>query len=541
VLLVAAACALANGLDGGVAAAAVPPPGFFGVGGWTYPSARQSASLGAAGLRLVRAAVGLANVQPKASPSSRDWTSLDRLMTQAADDDFNLILDLNGCARWACGKVVAAPSSGRALSDYETFVAAAVARYEPSSPFWQGKPRIPTITWQVWNEVNAGYFWPHPTPAAYASFLASIDQTIHSVDPSAAVIMSGLTGLPAGRGGEGVTRFLTGLLAQPGFASHTDAIVVHGYARDPAGAYAVLDEARRVMLEHGDSAQPLWVTEMSWASGGPASPFTVSAAKQSAWLTQSWDTMLGCAPRWNLQHVLWFALQDENHRRFGTRDYYGFHNGLLSVGGSPKPSYASFLRFVGSQPLPDGGGDSCPLPGGETIDLATPQLTIESYAKATNDRRSQPISFAASENGEPIAGMRYECSLDGARYRPCTSPFNAASSREGEHTLEVRAIDPQGNRSPPIKISWLVDLTPPDTRITAHSVHGNQATVSFRGIDAGGIGGFQCKLDKAAWQECSSPYTTSVLARGRHALRVRAVDRAGNRDRSPAVLRFRIG
>ena len=59
---------------------------------------------------------------------------------------------------------------------------------------------------------------------------------------------------------------------------------------------------------------------------------------------------------------------------------------------------------------------------------------------------------------------------------------------------------------------------------------------------------FRCKLDRGAWRKCrrSDPYATSMgktyrrLARGSHTFRVRAVDRAGNVDRTPAVWRWRI-
>ena len=153
------------------APAAVAPPGFFGVGGWSYPTDAQSASLGAAGVGLVRAALTWGVVQTSPSPASRNWTDADRLARDAARDGYDLIFDLNGCAVWACG-TVNAPPTGAALPAYEAFVSAAVARYGPTSSFWSGQPRVPQVSWQVWNEVNGGYFWPNPTPAAYATFQA---------------------------------------------------------------------------------------------------------------------------------------------------------------------------------------------------------------------------------------------------------------------------------------------------------------------------------------------------------------------------------
>jgi Fibronectin type III domain len=59
---------------------------------------------------------------------------------------------------------------------------------------------------------------------------------------------------------------------------------------------------------------------------------------------------------------------------------------------------------------------------------------------------------------------------------------------------------------------------------------------------------FRCKLDRRAWAKCrrSDPYRLAMgktyrrLRPGYHTFRVRAIDRAGNRERSPAVYRWRI-
>jgi len=298
-----------------------------------------------------------------------------------------------------------------------------------------------------------------------------------------------------------------------------------------------------VMLANNDAAQPIWVTEMSWASGGPPSSLTVTPAKQNAYLVSSWDTMLACRARWNLQHVLWFALQDESASTFGTADYWGYHNGLLNVDGSPKSAYASFLQFIGSKPLPEGRGSTCTLPGGVTIDTTEPVTSITAVRRVTNNTRSQPISFSAEENGQPAAGVHFQCSLDGGPWQSCGSPFNAASARQGDHALKVRAIDPQGNVGPSVRTTWLVDLTSPSTRITSHSRHASARgvfTVRFVGSDPGGIRSFQCRVDKHHWKKCRSPYRSPRLQPGHHKISVRAIDRAGNVDPYPATVRFTV-
>jgi hypothetical protein len=563
-LLAVALSATALALDAGPASAVVPPSGFFGVGGWAYPSAQQSSTLAGAGLKLVRGALVWGVVQPTANPSSRNWSDADSLATNAANDGFNVIFDLNGCAVWACGTILA-PPTGAELTAYEGFVRAAVQRYRPTSSFWKGKSSVPTITWQVWNEVNAGYFWPNPTPAAYATFLEEISQTIKSVDPTANVIMSGLTAEPGTTGnGIALQPFLQGLYQQPGFEQSTSAIVVHGYAADPQGAIDILDEARRVMLANNDAAQPIWVSEMSWASGGPASPFTVTPALQATYLATSWSTMLACRARWNLQHVLWFSLQDEPASLFDTPDYWGFNNGLETVTGAAKPAYWDFLQFIGNQPLPGGEGDSCtlaPLTGtggstpsgdsgtgsgsGSGTGAATASVKIVKVQPYTNNTHTQLVSFVATQNGKPLHGVSFDCSLDSGRWQPCRSPFNAASARQGQHKLTVRVAQDAGAATAltSATASWVVATTPPDTVVTGSTEHsqgaGGVLSVSFTGLTPIGVGIFQCRLNHRRWHACASPYVRRLHS-GHYTFAVRAIDRAGNVDHSPARISFSV-
>jgi hypothetical protein len=50
---------------------------------------------------------------------------------------------------------------------------------------------------------------------------------------------------------------------------------------------------------------------------------------------------------------------------------------------------------------------------------------------------------------------------------------------------------------------------------------------------------FRCKLDRRPFGPCRSPRAYLVRP-GRHAFRVFAIDPAGNRDRTPALFRFRV-
>jgi Ca2+-binding RTX toxin-like protein len=88
------------------------------------------------------------------------------------------------------------------------------------------------------------------------------------------------------------------------------------------------------------------------------------------------------------------------------------------------------------------------------------------------------------------------------------------------------------------------DSTPPQTRLLHKPARtvlaaGRRRTVSFAFTANEAGAAFRCKLDRYPFRPCRSPRRYR-LAAGPHTFRVFAVDRAGNRDRSPAVFSFRI-
>lgn len=83
----------------------------------------------------------------------------------------------------------------------------------------------------------------------------------------------------------------------------------------------------------------------------------------------------------------------------------------------------------------------------------------------------------------------------------------------------------------------------PNTRITA-GPSPNRATRSrratFRFVSSEARSRFLCRIDRRAWRSCKSPKRVRNLKPGVHAFRVRAIDRAGQVDRTPAIRRWRI-
>jgi hypothetical protein len=88
------------------------------------------------------------------------------------------------------------------------------------------------------------------------------------------------------------------------------------------------------------------------------------------------------------------------------------------------------------------------------------------------------------------------------------------------------------------------DRTPPRTKLLGHqaktflAARGKRAAVAIR-FAASERSHFECKLDGRALRSCRSPFRAR-LAAGRHTFRVYAIDAAGNRDRTPALINLRV-
>ncbi len=88
-------------------------------------------------------------------------------------------------------------------------------------------------------------------------------------------------------------------------------------------------------------------------------------------------------------------------------------------------------------------------------------------------------------------------------------------------------------------LSYIEDSTAPDTQITdgpRSQADSSNASFAFTGSDGNGSGvaSFECRLDSGAWSNCTSPAEYSNLGDGTHSFDVRASDKAGNADASPA-------
>jgi hypothetical protein len=150
-------------------------------------------------------------------------------------------------------------------------------------------------------------------------------------------------------------------------------------------------------------------------------------------------------------------------------------------------------------------------------------------AGPTNPTNSQSAVFewAVQE------GLTYQCGLDEPVFAECASPYLSPPLAEESHTFQVKTVD-AGVESEPASYTWTVDITDPDTSITASPPNpSNDVSPEFEFTSSEAGSTFECKLDSDAFATCVSPESVSVPA-GTHTFSVRATDAAGNVDITPA-------
>jgi DNA-directed RNA polymerase specialized sigma24 family protein len=176
-----------------------------------------------------------------------------------------------------------------------------------------------------------------------------------------------------------------------------------------------------------------------------------------------------------------------------------------------------------------GNVDPTPAAWSWRIDLP-PETSITSGPTGPTSSTSATFGFSSSETP-----ATFQCKLDDRDWASCSSGKTYSGLPQGSHTFKVRAKDSAGTKDPsPAQRSWKVDTVAPNTTIMSGpkaSTASNSATFSFAGSESGVT--FECRLDGGAWHACSSPKSYSGLKNGSHVFRVRAVDEAGNVDKSP--------
>lgn len=165
-------------------------------------------------------------------------------------------------------------------------------------------------------------------------------------------------------------------------------------------------------------------------------------------------------------------------------------------------------------------------------------------ANGAQVRGERTFEFTGADDVTPPDQLEFQCKVDAEDWSACQSPLSGGV-QNGWHTLYVRAVDDMLNVDPtPASRRWRIDTNPPSRPSVAgpRFARTNSPVYRFSSSDTGTPRGqirFRCAIDTKRLHVCGSAHRRR-LPQGRHVLRVRAVDPAGNESGTtvvPIVLR----
>ncbi len=155
---------------------------------------------------------------------------------------------------------------------------------------------------------------------------------------------------------------------------------------------------------------------------------------------------------------------------------------------------------------------------------AMPVVTIDSLPSNIT-ASSRPVFTFSAASANPVT---FSCSLDGAGFAPCTSPWTVpVDLADGSHSLIVGASDGVNLGYAP-GYGFYVDTVPPVVSITEpHAGEVYIEAVPTLNFSVHG-GTASCSYDAKPFAPCDEKFTGTALANGVHRMCVRATDPAGN-------------
>jgi hypothetical protein len=349
-------CGGGEGNEKGSPAAGAPHRDFFGLvsedvyAGQRPYRERTLAMERRVGVRLLRQTFDWKTIEP--SPGTYDFSYYDEYVSEAASHGMRLLAILFNPPPFRSS----APSSGarrgtyppRRSGDMAAFASALARRYGPGGSLWKEHPhlrRVPIRSWQVWNEPNLPVYWPSgPDPAAYVRLLRATGRAIKRVDPGAEIVGAGLS---QSRLGMPFRKFVTRMF-HAGASDTLDTFALHPFARDAGGAIDAVESTRQLLHGLGEQT-PIWITEFSWASGGPPSPFTLGERGQARNVREAMNDFVRRRRDLGIRGAIYFNWRDSQPYA-GGHDFWGLHTGLLRENGSAKPVLGVFKRAARTSP-----------------------------------------------------------------------------------------------------------------------------------------------------------------------------------------------
>lgn len=208
-----------------------------------------------------------------------------------------------------------------------------------------------------------------------------------------------------------------------------------------------------------------------------------------------------------------------------------------------------FIHLIASEPATEPNGPNegvkppafgTATPTGAGGSGAEPGATIRVFRKATAALGEvQSFLGEATVDGSGTWSLAYPGAIPAGTFVAATQTnLEGGTSELSIATTSGGSSGGGGNGG---EAGGSKDLTPPQTSILRGpkpKATNRTRTFSFVSSEAGST--FECKLDRRPFKRCRSPQTYKKLKPGKHLFEVRAIDKAGNLDPTPAKRKFTV-
>jgi hypothetical protein len=217
----------------------------------------------------------------------------------------------------------------------------------------------------------------------------------------------------------------------------------------------------------------------------------------------------------------WFSTTTEINALTGTGSYVLATGTFLNANGDPRADNIAFFDGTAWHPVGSDGAGNGPWSG-------------NGLALTVVDRTLYAAGSFTSAGGDPQAHSVASFALTQIIAYP--TPTVTA----GPGPIPTPTVTASPNPVPTPTVTPAPDVTRPATSLRKAQIRQSQRKATFRFASGEPGSTFACKLDQKRFTGCTSPKTYRKLQPGTHVFRVKARDRAGNLDATPAVKRFTI-
>lgn len=355
------------------AAAAAPPPRFFGVMGngpldrSGVDLVKESALMRSSGVETVRLPIEWPDLQPyrrfadvPAGQRARfvdiagiptAFAATDARIRAAALNDVEVLALVTRSPLWAGRNPKNYMTPPRDPIAYGRFLSALIGRYGAKGSFWTENgelPRRPLRHFQIWNEPNLKYHFPVASWApAYVKLLRASYKAIKSADAQATVVSAGM---PNFVWRDYAELFRAGMRARGYF----DAIAVHPYTNDAAGCIEMLSRVRRVLTPMAPAIAQSGSLKLDGrrpVARPKSCPVTKAGLRHQLGrqkLAEAYRSYAKSAPRLKLTRVYWYSWVSSDQRGGNAWDYAGLRTVRSDGSFVDKPALAAYQEVARS-------------------------------------------------------------------------------------------------------------------------------------------------------------------------------------------------